>query len=87
MQDIDPKDLEARGRSGFWSGFIAIIAIVAVLFGIYVFTPQISRALPATDPYLNTYVTAVDNGRVWLNARITEAAKWLEETAASQEES
>lgn len=85
MQDIDPKVLEGRGRGGFWGGFIIIVVLVAVLFGIYVYAPQIARAVPAADPYLNTYVTSVDNGRVWLDARFNDLLAWLEKTAASQE--
>lgn len=84
LKDIDPNDMERGG--GFWGGFIIVITAVAVLVGAYVYAPQIARAVPAMNPMLNSYVTAVDNGRVWLNGQVVSALQWLEEAAASQED-
>ncbi len=84
LRDIDPNVLERRG-GGFWGGFIIVVAIVAILFGLYAYAPQIARAVPAIDPFLNSYVTSVDNGRVWLNGHILSVLEWLEDTAASQD--
>lgn len=83
MSDINPDDLNRRGS--FWGGFMFIVLIVAVAIGVYVFAPEIAKAIPQADPWLSTYVSKADTVRVWLNGHLAGALEWLEQTAASQE--
>lgn len=66
-QSID--EAPAR-RGGFSLGFmtVLIIALIAVL--IYAFAPQIGRTMPALEPGLTSYVTAIDSLRIWLDSTV-----------------
>lgn len=75
-----------EGRSGFWTGFSLTVAIMAILLGLYLFAPQIARAVPQTDPWLSNYVARADGVRTWLNSTLLGALEWLEQTAESQQE-
>ncbi len=62
-------------KSGFTRGFaLAILAILALVM-IYSNAPQIAELLPQADPYLSTYVTWVDQMRLWLDTQVTELQK------------
>ena len=52
---------------GFWG--VIVLAITACL--VYVFAPKISDAMPQAGPALDAYVAKVDQGRFWLNDRLT----------------
>ena len=83
------EDLGAGGevkkqKRGFRRGFALMLVLFAALLLIYVYAPQIARAVPAVDPMLNSYVTWVDQLRIGLDARIRDLLRWLDEVAASQ---
>ncbi|WP_083096104.1 zinc-ribbon domain-containing protein [Pseudophaeobacter leonis] len=62
-------------KSGFTRGFaLAILAILALVM-VYSNAPQIAELLPQADPYLSTYVTWVDQMRLWLDTQVTELKK------------
>lgn len=68
MSDMAPKPR----KSGFTRGFaLAILAILALVM-IYSNAPQIAELLPQADPYLSSYVTWVDQMRLWLDAQVTQ---------------
>lgn len=58
--------------SGFLRGFLLMIALAAVLVGLYVFAPQIAEAAPALAPSLESYVSFVDAGRLWLDGQLRD---------------
>lgn len=55
-------------RSGFRSGFMLSILVVAVLTGIYLLSAPLADALPAAKPALAAYAEGVDRARLWLDA-------------------
>lgn len=65
-------DLEetARNRRGFRLGFslVLVIAIFALLT--YTNAPLLADRVPALAPMLESYVTAVDQGRLWLDIQV-----------------
>lgn len=68
----DARDVEDEPprKGGFARGFAIPLIVVSVLAILYVATPQISDAVPALDPFLNSYVLMVDGARSWLNTQI-----------------
>ncbi|WP_295534824.1 zinc-ribbon domain-containing protein [uncultured Thioclava sp.] len=75
-------EMAARRRSGFSRGFTLVIAIAAVLALAYIFAPQISARVPATEAPLARYVATVDEGRVWLNAQMSAITDKLQGDSA-----
>lgn len=73
-----------RKKRGFRRGFMTIVLIAIILAALYIFAPAIAKAVPQVDPYLSSYVVFVDQGRSWLDGRLQGLAKWLDATAASQ---
>ena len=73
----DPKQ-----RSGFSRGFVLIVALASVLVLLYVFSPQISEAVPALRPYLALYVAQVDSARQWLDGMLQSTLQWLDARAS-----
>ncbi len=59
----------ARKSGGFLRGFALIVIIGVILFLIYGNANQISEAVPQADPVLKSYVSLVDQARLWLEAQ------------------
>ena len=57
-----------KSGGGFLRGFALIVIIAIVLLLIYGNAQQISEAVPQADPVLKSYVSLVDQARVWLEA-------------------
>lgn len=57
-------------RSGFRSGFVLTLLLMAALILIYSNAPKIAQAVPTADPYLSGLVTMVDQARLWLDAQV-----------------
>ena len=70
QDDARDMDDEAPRKGGFARGFAIPVIVVSVLAIFYVAAPQISDAVPALDPFLNSYVLLVDGARSWLNTQI-----------------
>ncbi len=83
--DLDPE-IEApthqRKRRGFRTGFTTMLLIFAVLAIVYVFAPRLSAAVPALEGPLQSYVSAVDKGRSWLDNKVQGMLKSLDSAAA-----
>ncbi|MEP2718538.1 zinc-ribbon domain-containing protein [Pseudophaeobacter sp.] len=58
-------------KSGFTRGFALVILAVLAMVMVYSNAPQIAEILPQADPYLSSYVTWVDQMRLWLDAKVT----------------
>jgi predicted Zn finger-like uncharacterized protein len=71
-----PETLQ-RNRSGFRRGFSTAILIAALLLVLYMFAPRFSAAVPALEPALNSYVSAVDAGRAWLDSHVQNLTRSL----------
>ena len=78
----DAAQPEPQKRSGFSRGFVLIVLLASVLVLLYVFSPQISEAVPALRPYLASYVAQVDNGRQWLDGALQVSLQWLDARAS-----
>ncbi|MGR3370548.1 MAG: zinc-ribbon domain-containing protein [Sagittula sp.] len=55
---------------GFGKGFLLVIVLAALAIGTYANATKISMSVPQVAPALEAYVTAVDKGRVWLDAQV-----------------
>ena len=75
--------VRARKKRGFRRGFFLMILLAIVLAAVYIFAPDIAKAVPQVDPYLSAYVTYVDQARGWLDGHVQSLLKWLDDTAAS----
>lgn len=64
-----------RKSGGFLRGFALIIVIGIILFLVYSNATQISEAVPQADPVLKSYVSFVDQARLWLEAQAGGAAQ------------
>ncbi|WP_122072692.1 zinc-ribbon domain-containing protein [Pseudophaeobacter sp. EL27] len=58
-------------KSGFTRGFALALLVVLALLMVYSNAPQIAEILPQADPYLSSYVTWVDQMRLWLDTQVT----------------
>jgi predicted Zn finger-like uncharacterized protein len=59
----------ARKSGGFLRGFALIIIIGVILVLIYGNANQIREAVPQADPMLKSYVSLVDQARLWLETQ------------------
>ncbi|RFP90106.1 hypothetical protein DZK27_03010 [Rhodobacteraceae bacterium 63075] len=65
------EERDARTKpGGFRRGFLYVLLIAVVLLLLYIFAPQISETVPALAPYMESYVLAVNEGRIWLDEQI-----------------
>lgn len=71
--DDTAADVPHRKSGGFLRGFALIVIIGAVLFLIYGNAQQISEAVPQADPVLSSYVSLVDQARIWLETQAGSA--------------
>ncbi|WP_171234961.1 zinc-ribbon domain-containing protein [Ruegeria sp. HKCCA6837] len=58
-----------RKSGGFLRGFALMLIIGVVLYLIYGNAQQIGEAVPQADPLLSSYVSLVDQARIWLEAQ------------------
>lgn len=71
-------DAMPRARGGFRRGFTWMIVLAALALAVYLYADRIAEMVPqAADP-LESYVTLVDAGRAWLDAKVLQALQWLD---------
>ena len=70
---------------GFMRGFVLMMALAAVLALVYAYAPQIAQNLPQADPYLSSYVSAMDDARIWLDRQLQALLVWLDTMAAQSQ--
>ena len=58
---------QVQKRSGFRLGFGLMLLLTVGLLILYVYAPQIAQRSPSLSATLESYVTSVDNLRVWLD--------------------
>jgi predicted Zn finger-like uncharacterized protein len=66
---------EPRRGGGLGRGFVVVVLFAAIAAALYVFAPRIAAELPAAEPYLATYVEAVNELRATLNQWVARAAE------------
>ncbi|WP_407494726.1 zinc-ribbon domain-containing protein [Pseudooceanicola sp. MF1-13] len=66
-------------RSGFRRGFMSILILAIVGAVIYLQAPKIAAAIPQLAGAMESYVAAVDQGRVWLDTKAAELAQKLDD--------
>ncbi|MBO9445617.1 zinc-ribbon domain-containing protein [Ruegeria sp. R14_0] len=74
LPKLDEETPPPRKSGGFRRGFILILIIGVILLLIYSNSQRISEAVPQADPVLNSYVSLVDQARVWLEAQTGTAS-------------
>lgn len=91
---VDPlarEELGAGGgpkqKRGFRRGFLTMIVIAVALLLVYLYAPEIAQSVPALDPVLNSYVVAVDQIRLSLNAQGARLVDWLNSAATATPDS
>ncbi|UWQ04413.1 zinc-ribbon domain-containing protein [Aliiroseovarius crassostreae] len=62
QEGMDPATTKAR--SGFRKGFMLVVGLALILLLLYVYAPALAEAVPQIDPLLDSYVSAVDWGRM-----------------------
>ncbi len=79
---------EAEPKSGgFRKGFFAVLLLALILILVYVFAAQISEAVPALAPYLESYVLTVNDARIWLDTQLRGLLGSLDGMASEGSES
>lgn len=79
MRGADTINLEIPDRSrrqnprGFATGLVLIVLLAVLLALAYTNARSIGAAVPQAEPYLDLYVSKVDQGRVWLHGLITRS--------------
>ncbi len=74
LSDEGETEQPARKSGGFVRGFALMLIIGVILYLIYGNAQQISEAVPQADPVLNSYVSLVDQARVWLESQAGSGA-------------
>lgn len=62
--------LPAPRKSGFTRGFALAVLVIVAMVMVYSNAPQIAEQIPQADPYLSSYVTWVDQARLWLDTQV-----------------
>lgn len=66
----------------FARGFMLMVLLAVVGVALYVFAPKLSEQVPQAAPYLETYVTTVDKGRVWLDGQVKALLTQLDQMSS-----
>ncbi|MEO1307102.1 MAG: hypothetical protein AAFV38_04040, partial [Pseudomonadota bacterium] len=64
-----------RRAQGFRLGFALALMIVTALLLTYMHAPKIAKLAPFTQEPLSQYVTAVNDGRAWLDNTLMQAVE------------
>jgi len=80
------RDAQTRQGGGFRRGFLYVLLIAVIGLLLYVFAPQISETVPALAPYMESYVLAVNEGRIWLDEQIRALMSSLDGMASDAPE-
>jgi predicted Zn finger-like uncharacterized protein len=76
-----------RERQGMRLGFGLAVGFFAALALLYIQGPRIAAALPAFGPALESYVGAIDSGRLWLDGALRAAVAPLDDQSGGEAES
>jgi predicted Zn finger-like uncharacterized protein len=82
VRGTNESEMRRKPKGGFRRGFILVLILVILLGALYVYAPQIARAVPQVDPYLSSYVGWVDTMRLWLDGQVKSILIWLDSMAS-----
>ncbi len=68
---------EKSYRGGFRLGFGVMVFGIALAIALYAFAPQISQAVPATEPFLISYVAWANTVREQVNGNVDRLVTWV----------
>tara|TARA_R110002049_G_scaffold23781_3_gene84481 strand:- start:91362 stop:92183 length:822 start_codon:yes stop_codon:yes gene_type:complete len=74
-----------RKSGSFRRGFGLMLLLAAVMALVYAYAPQIARTVPQVDPVLSSYVTWMDQMRLWLDGHLQSALIWLDTMASKSQ--
>ncbi|MEO0912605.1 MAG: zinc-ribbon domain-containing protein [Pseudomonadota bacterium] len=63
---LQEYERERGPRGGTRWGFVTVVFLFLIAFGVYFARAEIGRSFPAAQPILAQYETAVDGARVWV---------------------
>ncbi|NNK15624.1 MAG: hypothetical protein HKP51_01825 [Sulfitobacter sp.] len=72
---------EQKKKRSFRAGFLTVVLIAIVLAVLYILAAQISAAVPALEPTLNSYVAWIDQLRLALDEKLQSLLNWLNDAA------
>ncbi|MBV2360218.1 zinc-ribbon domain-containing protein [Thalassococcus sp. CAU 1522] len=75
-------DVDQPRRSGFARGFALVLVLAVIGLAVYVSAPQIKASVPQAAPYVDGYVAAVDAARVWLDERVMQVMRSLDQMSS-----
>lgn len=71
-------DETSKGRRGFRLGFSVVLLIAMGALLAYTNGPSLAQRVPSIAPMMSSYVSSVDQGRLWLDIRVQALLKQLE---------
>jgi hypothetical protein len=80
---VDPRDVATEKPRGFSRGFSVTLLIAMLLLAVYIFAPALAEAVPALTPVVDSYVAAIDQLRLMLDAQVQNLSRWLADVAGS----
>lgn len=72
VEEVQEQHTKAK-RRGFGFGFTLILLIVLIAVLLYLFAPQLIRAVPALEGPVTSYVDMVDGARAWISQKMEAA--------------
>lgn len=72
-----PTDTENQSN-GFRRGFLITVFVMVLAVCLYVYAPPLADAVPAIAGPLDAYVMAVNELRLWIDARLRGVLGWLD---------
>lgn len=70
--------------NGFRNGFVLVMVIAAIGAFTYLMAPRIGQQIPGLAPSMTSYVAAVDDARLWLDAMMQMAISALRGLSSEQ---
>ncbi|QQA42402.1 zinc-ribbon domain-containing protein [Pelagovum pacificum] len=82
--ETEAEAVAREKRKGFRLGFGIVLLIAAAAIMTYLRAPDIANAVPAAQPALESYVTTVDRGRVWLDQTVLSLLERMEQADSTE---
>lgn len=72
-----------RRRRGARRGFLLVVLVTVLAVCAYYFAPEIVRTVPASAPYLDAYVSWVNDVRPQINQGVEDGFMWIQDLIGS----
>jgi predicted Zn finger-like uncharacterized protein len=60
------QDDSGTDKRGFAGGFVFVFGLLAIAVAVYIVAPSIIEMIPAAEPILSSFTSAIDAARIWL---------------------